>query len=703
MRNFGKSVVIFLARLGLARLGTLKIISSIKNNSSKQIKGKPILIVLGIFLIVTTTPLLAKDSDNDGISDTSEINLYGTDPNNPDTDFDTLTDGEEILLFCTDPLDNDTDSDNLTDDREISSVGTDPNNPDTDSDTLTDGKEVDIYLTDPLSSDFKISRLSLEKKLFPSIQIEWKSVPDWKYKISVVSDGVEHILATRFLSQGEKTLYYDRQFSPTNSRIYKITLLDPIESNCLHFWDFDNDAKDQINQADGTEHGEVIYTPGLNNKHCATFINQNDSYIKAQGVQSEKFRSGYTITTWLNTDCTGGDYHQRGVFASLPINADSMGIYFEPWETEALSVGPPSLNGINTDFNHRKTIRIGQYITAGQWAHYAETYSYKTNIFKVYINGKNIYSMDCRPFESSFFAQSLGIAIQGICSDGNYIYVGDSGRLGKYDLNGNNLIFVKLSNLGHNGDHCVVGDYLYIPYVKIWGDPDTDCGIARYNKSDLTIDTSFGSNGVLNMNLITPDKDLSAICFDGEYFYVSGYTNKIHKFDFNFNYIKTISLDLVASVSGTGEWHRGMFDSGICDGITYDPVLKRFHLTYHGNLAFSINDRWEHDSIVYYKPLGSGFKVACQGIDWVSTSYDGRETFWIADRNWLPHPNSNAFRKITRLPASDEYSIGSDMNGIIIGAGAESTASDKRCFHGKVQDFKIYEVPLSEGAIRSEM
>src|SRR5207249_3720522 len=36
-------------------------------------------------------------------SDEAEVNVFGTDPNNPDTDGDGFTDGEEILLYHTDP------------------------------------------------------------------------------------------------------------------------------------------------------------------------------------------------------------------------------------------------------------------------------------------------------------------------------------------------------------------------------------------------------------------------------------------------------------------------------------------------------------------------------------------------------------------------------------------------------------------------
>jgi len=39
---------------------------------------------------------MLKDSDNDGLSDYEEINIYGTNPNNPDTDRDGMKDGEEV-------------------------------------------------------------------------------------------------------------------------------------------------------------------------------------------------------------------------------------------------------------------------------------------------------------------------------------------------------------------------------------------------------------------------------------------------------------------------------------------------------------------------------------------------------------------------------------------------------------------------------
>ena len=93
------------------------------------------------------------DTDGDGLSDGAEVNVYGTDPLNPDTDGDGLTDGAEVNFHRTDPLNPDTDADGLTDSSEINLHGTDPLDSDSDDDGLKDGREVNIYLTDPLNPD----------------------------------------------------------------------------------------------------------------------------------------------------------------------------------------------------------------------------------------------------------------------------------------------------------------------------------------------------------------------------------------------------------------------------------------------------------------------------------------------------------------------------------------------------------------------
>ena len=55
------------------------------------------------------------DDDNDGLSNIDELNLYNTDPQNPDSDGDGLSDGDEVITHKSDPSSNDSDGDGLDD------------------------------------------------------------------------------------------------------------------------------------------------------------------------------------------------------------------------------------------------------------------------------------------------------------------------------------------------------------------------------------------------------------------------------------------------------------------------------------------------------------------------------------------------------------------------------------------------------------
>jgi hypothetical protein len=95
------------------------------------------------FTALDLTATIAGDSDNDGLSDDSEVLFWGTDPNNPDTDGDGYLDGAEVESGYN-PLGPgliDSDNDGLTDVEEAQ-IGTDPNNPDSDGDGYSDGIEV---------------------------------------------------------------------------------------------------------------------------------------------------------------------------------------------------------------------------------------------------------------------------------------------------------------------------------------------------------------------------------------------------------------------------------------------------------------------------------------------------------------------------------------------------------------------------------
>lgn len=104
------------------------------------------------------------DSDNDGIYDKEEIEVYFTDPKMADTDKDGLSDYFEIFVTHTNPLksnsyDNnikdskiDSDEDGLTNFQEYE-LGTDPLLDDSDEDGLLDGEETNKYKTNPIEFD----------------------------------------------------------------------------------------------------------------------------------------------------------------------------------------------------------------------------------------------------------------------------------------------------------------------------------------------------------------------------------------------------------------------------------------------------------------------------------------------------------------------------------------------------------------------
>ena len=97
----------------------------------------------------TNTDDSNTDSDNDGLSDSDEIE-NGTDPNDSDSDDDGLTDADEDTLG-TDPNDSDSDDDGIGDQEEVI-IGTDPNDTDSDDDGVSDGEELSQGL-DPTDSD----------------------------------------------------------------------------------------------------------------------------------------------------------------------------------------------------------------------------------------------------------------------------------------------------------------------------------------------------------------------------------------------------------------------------------------------------------------------------------------------------------------------------------------------------------------------
>lgn len=103
------------------------------------------------------------DTDGDGLTDGIE-NTFGTDINKVDTDEDGLSDYQELNLFGYNPTYSDTDKNGVIDSNEdfdedgltnIDEIqnGLDPTSKDSDSDLISDSDEINIYKTNPLNSD----------------------------------------------------------------------------------------------------------------------------------------------------------------------------------------------------------------------------------------------------------------------------------------------------------------------------------------------------------------------------------------------------------------------------------------------------------------------------------------------------------------------------------------------------------------------
>ncbi|MEI6165843.1 MAG: OmpA family protein [bacterium] len=107
-----------------------------------------------------------KDSDADGLTDDEEINVYGTNPLDPDTDHDGLSDFDEVRKYKTDPLNPDTDFDGLKDGAEVYNYHTDPLLRDTDGGGVADGHEVIEDGTNPCAGhgadDLQLFELNIQ-------------------------------------------------------------------------------------------------------------------------------------------------------------------------------------------------------------------------------------------------------------------------------------------------------------------------------------------------------------------------------------------------------------------------------------------------------------------------------------------------------------------------------------------------------------
>ncbi len=94
-----------------------------------------------------------SDTDDDGLTDGEELNVYFTNAAASDSDGDGLGDAAEVLIYLTDPWDRDSDDDSLEDGDEVNVWGSDPLAADSDGDGLDDAQEALVHHTNPNQAD----------------------------------------------------------------------------------------------------------------------------------------------------------------------------------------------------------------------------------------------------------------------------------------------------------------------------------------------------------------------------------------------------------------------------------------------------------------------------------------------------------------------------------------------------------------------
>jgi hypothetical protein len=142
------------------------------------------------------TPDGTRDPDADKLNNRSEYQ-QGTDPNDPDTDDDGLLDGAEVNIY-----------------------GTDPNDPDSDKDGQNDGNEV-LAGTDPVddTSSFAIAGVTREAE---GVSVRWTSVPGKEYKIYGSADMANWTPLGVVIGDGEISTYLDLDAFSDTTRFYRI-------------------------------------------------------------------------------------------------------------------------------------------------------------------------------------------------------------------------------------------------------------------------------------------------------------------------------------------------------------------------------------------------------------------------------------------------------------------------------------------------
>ncbi len=151
------------------------------------------------------------DPDGDGLGNYAEL-AAGSDPLVADTDDDGLDDGDEVNLYGTNPDNVDTDDDGLADGSEVR-LGTDPLDPDTDDDGTLDGDEVYTSHAGFTTSAVTVAMTGVGD-IAPTVQLVDESAADWLNDLPGLASPVVELTTTQPFDSAAITIPFDLGAAP---------------------------------------------------------------------------------------------------------------------------------------------------------------------------------------------------------------------------------------------------------------------------------------------------------------------------------------------------------------------------------------------------------------------------------------------------------------------------------------------------------
>ena len=198
---------------------------------------------------ISNDPVNSGDYDGDGLSDYDELNIYYTNPYNPDSDGDSLTDFQEINNYHTQPYNADSDGDGLSDWQEINTYSLDPNKVDTDGDGINDLLDIINFIapvvvkntisgTVTTSDGIPLANITVKFEYIKDGENAIKSeitMPDGTYKIELSKEDFDNfkddskLIITAF---GDGFVPETREITKKNQvNFYEDFVLEPIKEN----------------------------------------------------------------------------------------------------------------------------------------------------------------------------------------------------------------------------------------------------------------------------------------------------------------------------------------------------------------------------------------------------------------------------------------------------------------------------------------